>query len=84
MEDPQANWKPAAYTQVQRDDLIGRSLRTERWRYTEWDGGRHGAELYDHDTDPQEHHNLAGDADWADVQMELRGLLQKNAANGAP
>ncbi len=84
LEDPESKWKPAAYTQVLRGDLTGRSARTERWRYTEWDGGRHGAELYDHETDPSEHHNLAGDADWADVQLEMRGLLQKNAAKASP
>lgn len=38
----------------------GYSLRTSRYRYTEW--GEHaadGRELYDHDTDPKELHNLA-------------------------
>ena len=39
----------------------GHSVRTERWRYTEWDFGEKGAELYDHQTDPQELHNLAAD-----------------------
>ena len=38
----------------------GYSLRTDRWRYTEWgDGGRLGRELYDHDNDPRELTNLA-------------------------
>ena len=34
-------------------------MRTPRWRYTEWDEGRAGRELYDHDADPRELTNLA-------------------------
>jgi iduronate 2-sulfatase len=37
----------------------GYSLRTPRWRYTEWNEGKAGRELYDHDTDPRELTNLA-------------------------
>ncbi len=76
LENPAAPWKNAAYTQVQRGNVLGRSVRTERWRYTEWDEGRAGAELYDHQTDSLERHNLAGDSEWAAVQLQLRGLLQ--------
>jgi len=39
--------------------FYGYSLRTPRWRYTEWDEGREGRELYDHDADPKEITNLA-------------------------
>jgi iduronate 2-sulfatase len=39
--------------------FFGYSLRTPRWRYTEWDEGREGRELYDHDADPKELTNLA-------------------------
>jgi iduronate 2-sulfatase len=38
---------------------MGYSLRTPRWRYTEWDEGHAGRELYDHDADPRELTNLA-------------------------
>ncbi len=37
----------------------GYSLRTPRWRYTEWDEGKQGRELYDHSSDPRELTNLA-------------------------
>src|SRR5690606_5119212 len=33
--------------------FYGYSLRTPRWRYTEWDAGRQGRELYDHSQDPR-------------------------------
>ncbi|WP_414663201.1 sulfatase [Horticoccus sp. 23ND18S-11] len=39
--------------------FFGYSLRTPRWRYTEWDEGASGRELYDHDADPRELTNLA-------------------------
>jgi arylsulfatase A-like enzyme len=42
-----------------RRQFSGYSLRTPRWRYTEWDEGHEGRELYDHDSDPKEITNLA-------------------------
>ncbi len=84
LEDPQAQWKPAAYTQVRREGFMGRSVRTARWRYTEWDEGRHGTELYDHDADPREQFNLAGDAKWAEVQTELSRRLRQGSSTPAP
>ena len=56
---------------------MGRSVRTERWRYTEWDGGKRGVELYDHDADPQRAHNLAKDAKHAETVKQLKALLPK-------
>jgi len=38
----------------------GKSIRTSRWRYTEWDQGASGTELYDHASDPGEFTNLRG------------------------
>jgi len=40
--------------------LIGHSVRTDRFRYIEWDGGKGGTQLYDHESDPHELTNLAG------------------------
>jgi arylsulfatase A-like enzyme len=59
LENPEARVRPAAFTQVTRNNFQGRSVRTERWRYTEWDEGRKGVELYDYSTDPGESRNLA-------------------------
>jgi uncharacterized sulfatase len=76
LQDPQAAWTEAAHTQVLRGELVGRSVRTPRWRYTEWDEGRAGAQLYDHDADPREYRNLADDPQYASVRATLRRLLQ--------
>jgi uncharacterized sulfatase len=78
LDDPEApGRKKGAFTQVTRGKgLMGRSVRTERWRYTEWDEGRAGTELYDHDADPRERKNLAADPAHAKTVEELRGLLK--------
>jgi uncharacterized sulfatase len=79
LNNPKARWDKPAYTQVtrggERNQFMGYSVRTERWRYTEWDGGKKGAELYDHENDPREHQNLAGDPKQAKVVTEMKRLL---------
>ena len=74
--DPKAAWHDVAYTQVRHDGIMGRSVRTPRWRYTEWDEGRAGAELYDHQADPHEYQNLADDPQHQSDRQQLHKLLQ--------
>jgi arylsulfatase A-like enzyme len=61
---------------------MGYSIRTERWRYTEWDGGTRGAELYDEQADPAERRNLARDPRHAAVVSGLRQQLQALIRSG--
>ncbi len=78
LENPQRAWKKAAFTQVQRGrDTMGRSVRTDRYRYTEWSGGQ-GAELYDHQGDAHEFRNLARveDPKLAPVKEQMKRLLR--------
>lgn len=85
IEDPAATWDHPAYSQVQRsphkrvrnEPVMGRSVRTERWRYTEWGDGAAGVELYDHDKDPAEMRNLANDPDFKDTVEAMRRLLRQ-------
>ena len=76
MDRPTAAWNRPAFTLVAREDWLGRSVRTERWCYTEWDYGRRGRELYDLQADPRESRNLAKDHDRAPVIADLKTLLQ--------
>jgi len=86
--DPSQPVKGAAYSTVARADdpqanhakimsFLGHSVRTDRWRYTEWDEGRRGVELYDHENDPQEWHNLADQTGYAKTVDRLRSLLNQ-------
>jgi len=68
---------------VQRGRVAGYSVRTERWRHTEWDDGRQGEELYDHERDPGEYRNLAADPKYASVVAEMKRLLKAHAAPAA-
>ena len=78
--EPRRRWDHPALTMVFHETdagkVEGRSVRDERWRYTEWDGGRGGRELYDHRQDPREYTNLADDPRFASTIARLRPLLQ--------
>lgn len=80
LNDPSAVLHDGAFTQARRgakSEYWGRSVRTNRWRCTEWNEGRDGIELYDHETDPHEYTNLATDPKHAAVLAELRSVLAK-------
>lgn len=78
LDNPQKPWNRPAFTQVQRGNFPGYAVRTERWRYIEWDDGQQGAQLYDEKTDPHEYNNLAGDPKHAAVVAEMKTLIRKN------
>lgn len=71
---------------VSSDDrrFFGYSLRTPRWRYTEWDEGRKGRELYDHDADPRELANLADKPEHTNVVEELSQQLRATVPTTFP
>jgi iduronate 2-sulfatase len=87
LNDPKAPWNHAALTQVRRPApegfFMGYSVRTERWRYSEWDDGKRGTELYDEKDDPGEMHNLAADPKYAKTVEEMRTLLRSARGIGA-
>jgi arylsulfatase A-like enzyme len=79
LEDPQAAGKPFAFSFHPRDRLMGRTVRTERWRLVEWRDAQENVvqtELYDHTSDPGENRNVADDAENQAVLADLRRLLR--------
>ncbi len=82
LRDPDRKWKTAAFTQVRRGDVTGKSVRTRRWRYNQWRRGDEllWQELYDHQTDPQEYRNLAEERDHQTTIKDLAELLHAPAS----
>ncbi len=86
LNDPAREFKKAAYSMVGRGEeraesvkeikFTGRTVRTDRWRYTEWDGGRQGVELYDHRAGARELVNLAADPALKGIRAEHARLLR--------
>jgi uncharacterized sulfatase len=75
LANPKKSWDHPAITQTDRNTGMGRSIRTERWRYTIWKEGSGEEELYDHDSDPYELKNLAKEDRFLKIKNELRAKL---------
>ncbi len=88
LENPALTWKSAAFSESKREGYHGRTLRTERYRYTEWKplngSGRVLAELYDLKTDPMEFANLAEKTLQAERVAELSRRLQAGWREARP
>ena len=87
LNDPTASVQDAVYQVYPRNPagrpMLGRSVRTSRFRYVEWrawaDGAVAGTELYDYENDPGETANLASRPEH---QGTVAALAAKLAALG--
>ena len=82
LDDPGVVLKKAVFPRWQNSD----SIRTDRYYYTEWrdeQGKVTDRMLYDHDEDPGELNNVAGDSAYAlivnELSLELAGHIAKTA-----
>lgn len=63
------------YDVAAKRDVAGRTVIGRDWRYTEWDGGKAGRELYLRGDDPGEYHNRADDPAIAEARRTAESLL---------
>jgi uncharacterized sulfatase len=79
LEDPSQPGKEAAQSMLHRGEkVIGRSIRTDRWRYTEWNEGALGVELYDFADGSVTGVDRSHDAKFAETRAELSAILRKS------
>jgi iduronate 2-sulfatase len=77
LKKPNAAWSYPAFSVTLFQGKLGRSVRTERWHYVEWDEGKSGAMLCDTVKDPYELKNLAADPARAKTVQEMKSLLRQ-------
>ncbi|MFW5980927.1 MAG: sulfatase [Halanaerobiaceae bacterium] len=84
LENPQQKWKKAAFSQYPRQggEVMGYSVKTENYRYTEWQDFSTGEvlarELYDHQVDRAENVNVAHKDEYKKVVEESSQILKNN------
>jgi len=79
LDDPAAKWDHPAVSVFGNANRLGVAVRTEKYRYVEYDGGTNGVMLFDVAADPAETKNLADDAGLKAVREELAALARKAA-----
>lgn len=92
LADPARPWKTAAFSQYPRSipghgPAMGHSLRTDRYRFTEWRARNDNFceyELYDHQADPKENVNLARRPEQAELVKQLAAQLQAGWQGALP
>ena len=78
LRNPKTKWtRPAIMTQGRGNHAV----RSDRWRYIRYNDGTE--ELYDHDNDPWEWKNLAGDSKYASFIAEHKKWLPKSETDPA-
>ena len=86
LHNPTTTHRTAAFSQyprtVNRQRLMGYSMRTDRYRFTRWlDRYDHSkviaVELYDHQNDPQESENISGSEQNQAVVNQLTGQMNE-------
>jgi iduronate 2-sulfatase len=82
LAEPGMRWDRSAVSQWPRPHM-GYTLRTERYRYTEWvanadiNGLPKGTELYDYATDPMETVNLSPLPEFRELTQNLSDRLRR-------
>jgi arylsulfatase A-like enzyme len=89
LNDPARPWKQAAFSQYPRgNNVMGHTIRTDRYRYTEWRAiaGDEvlAREVYDHSTDAAENENIANRPENTDLVAKLSAQLRQGPQAARP
>ena len=89
LDEPDRPWKSAVFSQYPHGSFTGRSIRTDRYRFTRWTPTNKphesaGLELYDHVTDPAENVNIAGRPEHAALVHRLTQQLEAGCRMALP
>lgn len=80
LANPHAEWSHPAFSVFGNAKGVGGvAVRTQKYRYVEYDGGKSGAMLFDEQADPHELRNLVDDPKLSDVKTELSKLAKQHA-----
>ena len=82
LDNPGKKWKQAAFSQYPRwPNIMGYTIRSGKWRYTEWINKKTGEitarELYDHSKSPVAKENLADKPEHEKLVGKLSKILDK-------
>jgi arylsulfatase A-like enzyme len=80
LNDPDRPGKDVAISQYPRGNVMGYSMRSDRYRFTTWLNRKDPSdvaaiELYDHQNDPGENTNVAGDPKYSETVSRLQAQL---------
>jgi len=88
LQDAARPWKAAAFSQYPRGDVMGYTMRTSKFRYTEWrdreSGELRATELYDHRSDSQENANVAARPEHAETVASLARQMARGWREAGP
>ncbi len=89
MMDPMLPWKSAAFSQHSSGEVMGYSMRTDRYRFTRWQnidnpGSAEELELFDLHADPMECVNVANLQENMELQKKLAEQLDAGWRNALP
>jgi iduronate 2-sulfatase len=81
LENAELPWKQAAFSQYPRGDVMGYTMRTDRYRFTRWQKRNApdevvAVELYDLQKDPKGQVNLAGEPENDKVIRQMNATMQ--------
>ncbi|TMN73078.1 hypothetical protein CWB85_04885 [Pseudoalteromonas sp. S1727] len=88
LDNPDMQFKEAAYSLFNRGKIMGVTVTNGQWRYTEWRNAAtqeiKATELYDHTTSDVATANMSGRPQYHELEQHLKALLHNKFPLNAP